>query len=199
LQILVRTLLAATLLAAVGSAQNTFVVTGTAIPADLLKVNYGSLPNSIKAFDLNICNVTAARQPVVSSEIYQALAQSNTALMPIGRQIMLAAILRNQSHSVATVLSVAGSAATGVLSVLGAAKFGVPQGLIAGAAIGSLAGQQLILNLKPVLTADQLEKFENQVLEPALVLDGGSCVERTVFTAVRDSKVKMQGLSFHVR
>jgi hypothetical protein len=49
------------------------------------------------------------------------------------------------------------------------------------------------------VSADQLEKFDTQVLEPALVLDSGSCVERTLFTAGQDSKVKPAILSFHVR
>jgi hypothetical protein len=182
-----------------GFAQDTFVVTGTAIPAELLKLNYGSLPTSVRAFDLSICNVTANKQSLVSSEIYQALAQSNAGLQPIARQIMLAAILRNQNHSVASILNMVLNSATGVLSVLGAAKTKIPTGLLAGAALGSLSAQQLITNLRPVLTADQVEKFENQVLEPALVLDSGSCAERTVFASTENAKAKTQSLSFHVR
>jgi hypothetical protein len=135
----------------------------------------------------------------VSSEIYQALAQSNAGLQPIGRQIMLAAILRNQNHSVASILNMLLNSATGVLSVLGAAKTKLPSGLLAGAALGSLSAQQLITNLRPVLTADQVEKFENQVLEPALVLDGGSCAERTVFASTENLKAKTKSLSFYVR
>ncbi|MBV8571686.1 MAG: hypothetical protein JO319_13800, partial [Acidobacteriaceae bacterium] len=75
----------------------TFQVTGTAIPQSLVRMNYGKIPNGISAWDLSICNVTNAKQSVVSSAIYQALASSNNGLQPIGRQIMLAPILRNQN------------------------------------------------------------------------------------------------------
>jgi hypothetical protein len=188
-------------LAAACSAQNTFVVTGSAIPDELLKANYGSLPKGVRAFDLNVCNVTGNKQSVVSSEIYQALTDSNPGLQPIGRAILLAAILRNQNHSVASILSMVLSSATGILSIVGTTKTNLPSGFLSGAALGSLAAQQLIGNLKPVLTADQVEKFESQALEPALVLDGGSCVERTMFATITDpkAKVKAKSLSFHVR
>jgi hypothetical protein len=112
---------------------------------------------------------------------------------------MLAAILRNQNHSLLNILNVVLNSTTGVLSVLGASKYHLPAGVVAASALGSLAGQQIMTNLKPVLSADELEKFETQVLEPALVLDGGSCVERTVFVSSGDSRAKAQPLSFHVR
>ena len=179
--------------------QAAFEVSGTPIPAGLLKQNFGSIPKGIAGFDLNICNVTEARQSIVSSRIFQALSQSNTLLQPVGREIMLAAILRNQNRSAVNILSVVLNSAAGVLSALGASKYHVPTGVLAASAFGSLVGQQVLTNLKPVLSADQLERFESQVLEPALVLDGGSCVERTVFVASGDSKAKTQALSFHVR
>jgi hypothetical protein len=103
---------------------------------------------------------------------------------------MLAAILRNQNHSVSTILNTILSSATGILSVVGAAKTGLPSGILTGVALGSLAAQQLIGSLKPVLIADQIEKFEAQVPEPALVLDGGSCVERTLFATLADPAAK---------
>jgi hypothetical protein len=187
------------LFAAACFAQNNFVVTGSAIPDELLKLNYGSLPKTIHAFDLNVCNVTGNKQSVVSSAIYQALSESNPGLQPIGRAVILAAILRNQNHSVASILNLVLNSATGILSVLGTAKTNLPSGFLAGAALGSLAAQQLIGNLKPVLTADQVEKFEGQALDPALVLVGGSCVERTMFATFADPKVKSKSLSFHVR
>jgi hypothetical protein len=181
-------------------AQQTFAVTGTAIPPVLLQQNYGRMPKGIQAFDLSICNVTAAKQSVVSSEIYQALAQSNSELRPIGRQIMLASILHNQSHSVSAILGLVLNSASGVLSSLSSSRYAVPAGLVAGTALVSISAQQILSNMKPVLTADELEKFESQVLEPALVLDGGSCVERTVFTSSSASpKTKSQPLNFHVR
>ncbi len=187
--------------AALSLGQATFDVTGTPIPPELLKQNYGSVPKGISAYDLSICNITDAKQSIVSSKIFQALSESNAALQPVGRQIMLAAILRNQNHSAANVLNVALTSITGVLSILGTSKYKLPAGLVMGAALSSLSGQQLISNLKPILSADQLEKFESQVLEPALVLDGGSCVERTVFTtnANAAAKTKAQPLNFHVR
>ncbi len=189
-------------LVAVGTicqAQETFVVTGTAVPADLLRQNYGKLPKGISAYDLSICNITDKRQSVVSSAIYQALAESNSSLQPIGRQIMLAAILRNQNRSAATIFGVALNSLSGVLAVLGSSKYQIPSGLITGAALTSISAQQVMSSLKPILSADQVEKFESQVLEPALVLDGGSCVERTVFTAAPNTKSRVQSLNFHVR
>lgn len=55
------------------------------------------------------------------------------------------------------------------------------------------------MSSKPVLTNDQVEKFETEVLEPALVLDSGSCVERTVFAAAAAPSLKAHALSFHVQ
>ncbi|MBV8808591.1 MAG: hypothetical protein JO033_07950 [Acidobacteriaceae bacterium] len=181
-------------------AQGTFVITGTAIPPALLQQNYGRMPKGIEAFDLSICNVTATKQSVVSSEIYQALAESNSELRPIGRQIMLASILRNQSHSPAAILGLILNSTAGVLSAFSTSRYSIPAGVVTGAAVVSISAQQILNNLKPVLSVDELDKFENQVLEPALVLDGGSCVERTVFTVSSvNPKNRAQSLSFHVR
>ena len=185
------------------SAQDTFTITGTAIPIDLLKLNYGTLPKGVQAYDLNICNLTDARHSLTSSEIYQALTEAQKNLRPIGRQIMLAAILHNQNRSLRTWLSLGLSSTTSVLSVLGTSHVGLPSGALAGAALGALVGQQLLTAWSPVLTADQVEKFEAQVLEPALVMDGGSCVERTVFTATsvaqKASAPNPMNFEFHVR
>ncbi len=183
----------------IANAQNTFAVTGTVIPDSLLQQNYGKLPKGIAGYDLDICNISGAKQSVVSSEIYQALAQSNTSLQPIGRQIMLAAVLRNQNRSAGTILAVVLNSLTGVLSVLSSSKSGPPAGLVTGVALGAISAQQIFTNLKPVLTSDQVEKFESEVLEPALVLDAGSCVERTMFAAVPTASAKAHSLSFHVR
>ena len=165
-------------------AQNTFTITGTSIPVSLLKLNYGPLPKGIEGFDLNICNVTDIRHPLTSSEIYQALAESQGNLRPIGRQIMLAVILRNQNHSLKTWLAIALNSTSGVLSVLGTGRSAPSSGVLSATGLGAVIGQQLLATWSPVLTADQVEKFESQVLEPALVMDGGSCVERTVFANV---------------
>ena len=188
------------LLAMTAAAQETFSVTGTQIPTELVKVNYGKLPKTIQAYDLNICNQGTEKQSVTSSQIYQALVQANSHLQPIGRQIIMGEILQNQQRSVATVLAVVLNSAVGVLSVLGAARTAVPTNVLAGAAVGSAVGQQLLSSLKPVLTADQVQRYENQVLEPALVLDSGSCVERTVFAlAAPEAAITIQNLTFHVR
>jgi len=187
-----------TVLLSISAFGQTFEISGTPIPAQLLQQNYGSIPKSISAFDLSICNVTADKQSIVSSKIYQAIAQSDSSLEPIGRQIMLAAILRNQSHSAMNILSVVLSSTTGVLSVVSPTRYKLPSGLVTGAALASLSAQQIISNLKPILSADQLEKFESQVLEPALVLDGGSCVERTVFVSSSTPKAKAKSLSFRI-
>ncbi len=181
------------------SAQNTFTVTGTPIPASLMRQNYGKMPKGISAYDLSICNSTDLKHSIVSSEIFQALSKSNTGLQPIGRQIMLTAILRNQSWTFTNVLGVAMNVSAGILSVLNTSKIGLPAGASTGATLASISLQQILSNLKPVSAADQLEKFESQVLEPALVLDGGSCVERTVFTVTDQPKAKAAGLNFHVR
>ncbi|MGH9585082.1 MAG: hypothetical protein ACRD4O_19350 [Bryobacteraceae bacterium] len=181
------------------SPAQTFVVTGTRIPPGLLHQSYGSVPKGVEAYDLSICNVTDKKQSVVSSEIYQALSQSHAGLQPIGRQIMLSAILKNQSHSFLTIFTLSLNAASGVLAALGASHFAVPPAVVGAAALGSISVQQVLSSFKPVLSADQVEKFEAQVLEPALVLDAGSCVERSVFTATASAAAKPQSLTFHVR
>ena len=190
--------LATVLLSAIGSAQATFEITGTPIPASLLRQNYGSVPKGIGAYDLSICNISDTKQSLVSSRIYQALSSTNSVLEPIGRQIMLASILHNQNRNTMTILGAILNSTTGVLSVFGASRYKLPSGVATGAALGSLAGQQLISTLRPIFSADQLEKFDAQVLEPALVLDGGSCVERTVFVDSLEAKAKAQPLSFHI-
>jgi len=172
------------------AAQDTFTVTGTPIPADLLKTNYGPMPKGVAGFDINLCNVTAAKHSITSSQIYQALMEAQPDLQPIGREIMLAAILRNQNHSLSTMLSLGLTSTTGVLSVLRAGRTAASAGALSAVALGALVGQQLLNTWSPVLTADQVEKFEAQVLEPALVMDSGSCVERTIFTTVVSSANK---------
>jgi hypothetical protein len=177
-------------LAASLAAQDTFTVTGTPIPADLLKMNYGPMPKGIAGFDINLCNVTGAKHSVTSSQIYQALMEAQPDLQPIGRQIMLAAILRNQNHSVRTWLSLGLNSTTSVLSVLTPGRTAASSGALSAVALGALVGQQLLNTWSPVLTADQVEKFESQVLESALVMDSGSCVERTIFTTAISSPKK---------
>ena len=182
-----------------GFAQSTFEVTGTPIPVTLSKQNYGKTPKGITAYDLSICNSTRTKQSVVSSDIYQALSRSNPMIQPIGRQVVLSSILRTQNWSVLRILGVVLNSATGVIAVLSSSKNGESERLLAAIALGSLSTQQLTGGQKTNMSTDQLEKFEAQVLEPALVLDSGSCTERTVFTAVQDSRVKPASLSFHVR
>jgi len=182
-----------------GLAQGTFTVTGTPVPQTLLQQSFGNVPKGVSAYDLNSWNVSGAKQSLVSSEIYQALSTANGAVQPIGRQIMLAAILRNQNHSPASILRMSLSSATSVLSILSSSKYHIPSGLVTGAALASMSGQQVLTDLSPLLSADQLERFESQVLESALVLDTGSCVERTLFVASAPSQAKSQTLSFHVR
>src|ERR1700751_2522769 len=101
------------------TAQNTFEITGTPIPAQLLSQNYGNVPKGVSAYDLNICNITDAKQSLTSSKIYQAVMNSDATIQPVGRQIMLAAILQNQNRSLSTVLGLAMSSATSALSLLG--------------------------------------------------------------------------------
>jgi hypothetical protein len=192
-------LVAVTLCSVAASAQNTFVITGTAIPADLLTHSYGKLPKTVVGYDLNICNVSTAKQSLVSSEVLQALAQSNPGLQPIGRQIMLSEILRSQNRSVASITTLALNSLTTVFSILSSARYNTPSGLVTAAGLGSVSAQQILATLKPVLTADQLERFENEVLQSALVLDAGSCTERTVFALALAPAAKAKPLSFHLR
>ena len=103
------------LLSSRGSAQAKFDISGTLIPTNLLQQNYGPIPRGIGAYDMNICNVTDQKESIVSSRIYQALSTSNPTLEPIGREIMFAAILRNQNHSLATILTAVLNSTTGVL------------------------------------------------------------------------------------
>lgn len=198
MQPLVWAILSVAFVSSCGFAQDTFTITGTAIPQALVKQNYGAVPKGIAAYDMNICNTSSAKQSLVSSDVYQALSL-NTAIQPIGRQIMLAAILRNQSHSVPSIVRMSLTSATAVLSILSSSKYQVPAGLVTGAALAAVSAQQVLSDLNPILSPDQLEKFESQVLEPALVLDGGSCVERTVFAVSAPKQSKPQILSFHVR
>ena len=186
-------------LSGLAAAQDKFVVTGTAIPLSLLQENYGRIPKGVTGYDLNICNVSQSKQSIVSSAIFQALAQSNAGLEPIGRQIMLAAILRNQNHSKGTVLTIVLNSITGVLSVLSSSKLSPPSGVVTAAALGAISAQQILTSLKPVLTSDQVEKFEAEVLEPALVLDSGSCVERTVFASSTATSAKAHAVNFRLK
>ncbi len=130
-------------LGAASFAQSTFEVTGTPVPVTLLKQNYGKTPKGITAYDLSICNSSSAKQSVVSSEIYQALSKSNPAIQPIGRQIVLASILRTQNWSVLRILNIALNSASGVLMVLSSSKNGGPGQLLAAVALGSVSAQQL--------------------------------------------------------
>ena len=108
------------LLGGVGRGQTTFEVTGTPVPSDLLRRNYGSLPRGIGAIELNICNVSEKRDTVVSSKIFQSLASTNPQVQPIGRQIMLAEILHSQNRSAKNVLNFTLTSLTGVFSVISA-------------------------------------------------------------------------------
>jgi hypothetical protein len=193
--------IAALLLAAGGAqAEDTLAVSGTPIPKQLLAQNYGTMPKGVGAYDLSICNVTNVRQSVVSSQIYQALAQSNVALKPIGRQIILASILQNQRRDLLGILNIALSSATGVFSILSTSRtMNVPPSVNTSVGLGTIVLGQITNSLRPVLPPDKVEKFDRDVLEPALVLDGGSCVERTVFTMVENKKSKPGALSFHMR
>src|SRR6266513_683861 len=100
-----------------GFAQSTFEVTGTPVPLTLVKQSYGRMPKGIAAYDLNICNSSRAKQSVVSNEIYQALSKSDGSLQPIGRQIVLASMLRTQNWSAQRIISVVLNSVMGVLTV----------------------------------------------------------------------------------
>jgi hypothetical protein len=184
----------------VASAQDRISVTGTPIPQQLLVENYGKMPKGIVAYDLSICNVSEQKQTVVSSEIYQALANANVQVTPIGRQIMLASVLQNQSRSLSTILSVALGSSTGIVAVLGTSKaVSIPTTLSTAFALGSLVLGQVTNSLKPVMSPNVVEKFETDVLQTALVLDTGSCVERTMFAAVPKTTNKPAAVQFRLK
>jgi hypothetical protein len=186
-------------------AQDAISVTGTLIPQQLLVQNYGNMPKGVAGYDLSICNVSPQKQTVVSTQIFQALVKSNISLMPIGRQIMLASILRNQTKSVTAILNIALGAATGTVALLSTSStINLPNGLKTTVGVSSIVLGELSNSLKPVLEPDKVEKFEREALESALVLDTGSCVERTLFAssgqaAAGATQVKPAALQFHVK
>ena len=198
MKVVVAATLGMAVLSGLSYGQATFEVTGTPVPPDLLKANFGSLPKSISAFDTNICNLTELKQTVISSRIYQSLAASNPDLQPIGRQLILAAILKNQGRRPVNIFSWSLGTVTGVFSVVSASKYAIPGNWATAIAFASVTSQQLLASLKPPTTVDEIEKFESQVLEPSFVLDGGSCVQRTVFVVV-SKNARATSLSFHVR
>lgn len=179
------------------SAQNALNISATPLPASLLTQNYGRMPRNIGGYDLTICNSSSAKLTVISSDIFQALVQQQAGVQPIGKQIMLAAILRNQNNSFFSILNMALGSASGVLSVLSSAH-SIPSSVITGTSLGSLALQQVLNNLKPYSSASALQQLDSQVLETAISLDSGSCVERTVFILLANKKVKQGPLSFHI-
>jgi hypothetical protein len=180
--------------------EDKIAVSGTAIPQQLLEQNYGKMPKGVGGFDLSICNVSDQKQTVVSTQVYQSLAQSNVSLSPIGRQIMLASILRNENHGLMSILGVTLSSATGVVAVLGISRsFAVPAGAVAGIGLSTIILGQVTSALKPVMAPDKMEKFDREVLEPALVLDGGSCVERTIFALNANGASKPKALQFRMK
>jgi hypothetical protein len=186
--------------AALGCGQDKFTVSGTPIPNTLAVANYGPMPKGVTGYDVNICNATGQKLSLVSSQIYQSLSQTNLALKPLGRQIMLTAILQNQRRSVASILDIAFNSATGIVALLSASgQTNIPNGFKTSVGLGSIVLGQVTSQLKPVLPPDKVEKFDREVLEPALVLDGGSCVERTIFALSDDPKSAPASLSFHIR
>lgn len=187
------------------AAQDAVSVTGTLIPQQLLVQNYGNMPKGVSGYDLSICNVSTQKQTVISTQIFQALIKSNVPLMPIGRQIMLASILRNQTKSVTTILNIALGAAAGTVALLSTSStINLPNGLKTTVGLSSILFGQLSNSLKPVLAPDKVEKFEREALETALVLDTGSCVERTLFASSGDAaagaaQVKPSALQFRMK
>ncbi|MGC2661535.1 MAG: hypothetical protein WA324_26575 [Bryobacteraceae bacterium] len=178
-------------------AQNALTISATPLPTTLLTQNYGKMPKNVGAYDLTICNSSSVKQTVISSRIFQALVQQQPGFQPIGKQIMLATILRHQNDSFLSILNVAIGSVSGVLSIL-SSSHAIPSSVITGSSLGSLALEQVLSNLKPYTSASAMQQFANQVLETTLSLDSGSCVERTVFTVSEHGKTKGAPLSFHV-
>jgi hypothetical protein len=75
----------------------------------------------------------------------------------------------------------------------------MPDSLKTTVGLGSLMLGQLTSQLKPMLAPDKVEKFDREVLEPALLLEPGSCVERTVFALSSDPKAKPAALQFKMK
>jgi hypothetical protein len=183
-----------------GLAQDKIAISGTPIPKQLLEQNYGSMPKGVAGYDINICNISEQRQTLVSSQVYQALSQANTSFTPIGRQIMLASILQNQSKSLLTILGVSLNSATGVVALLSTSNsMNLPDSFKTAVGLSAILLGQVTNQLKPVLAPDKVEKFDREVLEPALVLDGGSCVERTVFALAKDRKARAEAVQFRMK
>ena len=113
---------------------------------------------------------------------------------------MLASILRNENHSLMSILGVTLSSATGIVAVLSMSQsFSIPTGAVAGIGLSAILLGQVTNALKPVMAPDKMEKFDREVLEPALVLDGGSCVERTVFALNTNGASKPKALQFRMK
>jgi hypothetical protein len=187
------------LLSGISLGQATFEVTGTPVPSDLLRQNYGSLPKGIGACDLNVCNVSDKRQTLVSSMAFQLLTNANSQIQPIGRQIMLAVILHSQGRRPKSILNLTLTSLAGLLSVVNASKYKLSGNWAAGVAIACITSQQILNLIKPSTSTNALEKFGSQVLEPALTLDADSCIERTVFTVATQEQMKATSFSFHVQ
>lgn len=188
------------LLVSSSAAQDKFNVTGTPIPKDLLEDNYGKLSKGLAAYDVIICNATEERQSVTSTQIYQSLTRYNPELQPLGRQVILASILRSEKRSIWNILNVSMTTATAVFGLMSNSKdFNVGSGVKTAVALSSLALQQFMTSFQPPLPPDRMQKFDREALEPALVLDGGSCVERTVFAVASNPKQAPSALSFRVQ
>ena len=187
-------------LVSASAAEDKFTVTGTPIPKGLLEDSYGKLPKDLAAYDVIICNATEEKQSVTSTRIYQSLTKSNPDLQPLGRQIVLASTLRSEKHSVWNILNVSMTTATAVFGLMSNSKdFDVGSGVKTAVALSSLALQQFMTSFQPSLPPDRMQKFDREALEPALVLDSGSCVERTVFAVASDPKQAPEALSFRVQ
>jgi multisubunit Na+/H+ antiporter MnhC subunit len=180
--------------------QDTFTVTGTIIPSALLTQNYGSMPKGIVGYDLTICNATEQKQPVVSSQVYQALAASTGEILPVGRQILLASILSSQRRDVLSLVTFGLNTAVGIFSLMSSSNsMNPPPGVKTGVSLVAISVQQFTSNFKSILPADKLQKFDNDALPQAMVLDSNTCVEKTLFALVLTSSVKPAGVEFHIK
>ncbi len=193
-------LAAALLCATLASAQDTFTVTGTMIPTALLTQNYGSMPKGIVGYDLTICNVTDQKQTIVSSQVYQALATSTGQILPVGRQILLASILSSERKDVLSLVTFGLNTAVGIFSLMSTSTSMNPPGNVkTGISLASLSLQQFTGNFKPILPADNLQKFDADTLPQAMVLDSRSCSEKTLFALASTPNTKTSALAFHIK
>ena len=186
--------------ALLATAQDTFTVTGTAIPPSLLARNYGSMPKGIVGYELTICNTTDQKQSLTRSQVDQALAGSTSQITPVASQVILASMLTTRGQKILSFATFGLNTAVGICALLSTSKKSNPPANVkTGISVASMTLPQLATLLQPVPPVDRVQKYETDVLPPALVLDSNSCVEKILFVVAAAPNAKPEALAFHIK